>query len=489
MLDSLNKLIITITQSFRIQDILDIFIIASLIYVILIWFKRTASRFVFIGIVLLGIIYVLARTFQLYLTSMLLQGFFAILLIAIVVIFQEEIRRFFERLATWGSLRKKKEQADDNYRPDIEIIVDSVAELADNKTGALIVIRGKDPLERHLKGGYLLDGCLSQPLIASIFDAHSIGHDGGMIIDKGQVIKFGCHLPLSANASMTGKYGLRHTAALGMSEISDAFCIVVSEERGTISITQNGSIEVLYRLVDLAAKLYEFFELKFPNERKRTAGDWIRKNTMQKIVAVLMASMLWLAFGYQRDWVQRDFTVPVEYRNVPQGWYIEEPKIFDAKVLLTGSIQAFNLFDPTYLKVGIDLSDIVQGQQDITITKKMVKLPSNIDLEKVKPPKIHIVAYELFPKALPVIVKISGSSPPGCTLRNITVSPGSLNALVPNAMLMKNIEIDTETIDLSAINETVTIEPQLKIPDDVHFKDDSIPSVRVTFHIDIQPHK
>ncbi len=488
MIDSLNRVFITITQSFRIQDILDIFVIASLIYVVLIWFKKTASRFVFAGIVMLGIIYVLARTFQLYLTSMLLQGFFAILLIAIVVIFQEEIRRFFERLATWGNLRKKKEKEIDNYRPDIEIIVDSVAELADNRTGALIVIRGKDPLERHLKGGCLLDGCLSQQLIASIFDTHSMGHDGGMIIDKGQVVKFGCHLPLSANASMTGKYGLRHTAALGMSEKTDAFCIVVSEERGTTSVAQNGSIQVLYRPVDLAAKLYEFYEQKFPAEKKRSAMDWIRENTVQKIVAILMASMLWLAFGYQRDWVQRDFTVPVEYRGIPQGWYIDEPKVFDAKVVLTGSIQAFNLFDPTYLKVGVDLSDVVQGQQDITITKKMVKLPTNINLEKVKPPQIHIVAYKLFPKALPVIVKISGACPSGHILRNITVSPGALNALVPSAMLKKNIEIDTETIDLSAIDETVTIEPQIKIPADVHFKDDSIPSVRVTFHIDKKPH-
>jgi len=487
MLDTLNRLIVTITQSFRIQDVLDILIIAFLIYVILIWFKKTASRFVFAGIVLLSIIYVLARVFQLYLTSMLLQGFFAILLIAIVVIFQEDIRRFFERLATWGSLRKKKEETDENYKPEVEIIVDSVAELAENKIGALIVICGKDPLERHLKGGYLLDGCLSQPLIASIFDTHSIGHDGGMIIAKGQVVRFGCHLPLSANASMTGKYGLRHTAALGMSEKTDAFCIVVSEERGTISVARNGSIQIIYRPVDLAAKLYEFYDQKFPAKEKRTAGEWIKENTVQKIVALLMASMLWLAFGYQRDWVQRDYTVPVEYKGIPQGWYIEEPKIFDAKVMLTGSVQAFNLFDPTYMKIVVDLSDIVQGQQDINITKSMIKLPSTINLEKVKPSKIHIVAYKLYAKTLPVTVKTSGECPPGRILRNITVSPGALNALVPSTLLKKNIEIYTETIDLSAIDETVTVQPQLKIPADVHFKDDSVPTVRITFHVDRQP--
>jgi len=94
--------------NFRIQDLFDILIIGSLIYVLLIWFKNTTIRFVFVGIILLGAIYFLARLFNLYLTSMLLQGFFAILLIALVVIFQEEIRRFFERLATWGTLRKAR---------------------------------------------------------------------------------------------------------------------------------------------------------------------------------------------------------------------------------------------------------------------------------------------------------------------------------------------------------------------------------------------
>jgi len=89
MINAIEKLFATISNSFRIQDFLDIMIIASLIYITLIWFKKTASRFVFAGIVLLGVIYILSRTFQLYLTSMLLQGFFAILLIAIVVIFQK----------------------------------------------------------------------------------------------------------------------------------------------------------------------------------------------------------------------------------------------------------------------------------------------------------------------------------------------------------------------------------------------------------------
>ena len=104
----------------------------------------------------------------------------------------------------------------------------------------MIVLQGNDPLERHINGGTNLDGIVSEPLLESLFDPHSIGHDGAVIIDGNRVTKFGCHLPLSMNTSKYENIGLRHTAALGLAERSDAICIVVSEERGTISLAYHG---------------------------------------------------------------------------------------------------------------------------------------------------------------------------------------------------------------------------------------------------------
>ena len=138
--------------AFRIQDLFDILIISTLIYVVLIWFKDTASRFVFAGISLLGVVYIVARIFHLYLTSLVLQGFFTILLIALVVIFQEDIRRFFERLATWGALRKARKFTGDRKWPvDIEVLIESIADLASRRVGAIIVLQGLDPLELGFK--------------------------------------------------------------------------------------------------------------------------------------------------------------------------------------------------------------------------------------------------------------------------------------------------------------------------------------------------
>ncbi|MEQ8151854.1 MAG: diadenylate cyclase, partial [Smithellaceae bacterium] len=227
----------TLIKNVRIQDILDIVIITLMIFGLLTWFKTRASRFVLIGIIFSGGVYVAARFFQLYLTTLVLQGFFAILLFVLVVIFQEDLRGFFERLAMLGNIHKKLQPLS-AWEETANIIAESVVNLAKKNIGALIVLQGDDPLDRHINGGNTLDGIVSEPLLASIFDPSSAGHDGAVIIRDDRIALFGCHLPLSMNTAKYGNLGLRHTAALGMAERSDALCIVVSEERGTISLAQ-----------------------------------------------------------------------------------------------------------------------------------------------------------------------------------------------------------------------------------------------------------
>jgi len=164
---------IQLLKSIRIFDLLDIAIISIFVYIALIWFKKTASRFVLIGVFILAGVYAAARIFHLYLTEYALQGFFAILAIALIIIFQEDIRRFFERLATWRFFRKGA--FDTQPLRSAEIINNAVTRLIQNRRGALIVLKREDFLDRHLKGGFDLDGTLSEAILESIFDPHSIG--------------------------------------------------------------------------------------------------------------------------------------------------------------------------------------------------------------------------------------------------------------------------------------------------------------------------
>ena len=171
--------LIQLISSIRLSDLFDITIICLFSYVILVWFRKTASRFVLIGIVILGLIYAFARIFHLYITEYILQGFFAILAIALIIIFQEDLRRFFERLATWGIL-KKGSPAGSPYI-NAEVISRAVSNIIEQRNGALIVLKGNDLLGRHLKGGSSLEGKLSEAVLESIFDPHSPGHDLSLI--------------------------------------------------------------------------------------------------------------------------------------------------------------------------------------------------------------------------------------------------------------------------------------------------------------------
>jgi uncharacterized protein (TIGR00159 family) len=472
----------TLLQSIRIQDIFDIAIISVMISALLIWFKDRASRFVLLGISLLGFIYIVAKFFQLYLTTVVLQGFFAILLFVLVVIFQEDLRRFFERLAILGIIRKKTPYTTP-HEHTAEIITQTVADFARKRIGALIVIQGNDPLGRHLSGGTELNGVLSEPLLESIFDPHSIGHDGAVVIDGNTVVRFGCHLPLSQNIGSFGISGLRHTAALGLSERSDAICIVVSEERGTISIARREQIKEVASASALKGELESYYRSKTPLTKPGTVSLWLKENTKEKVIAIFLACVLWIIFGYQKESIYKDFSVPVEYLNVPSEWFIEEPKIRDAKIMLAGTSQAFQLLNTEALKVSLNLSQIQEGKQDVMLTKEMINTPSNISVVVIKPSRITVTASKFVRVSVPVEVVTENEPGPGIIVQKITASPSSLRVLVPTRQLRNDIKIKTAPIDLRALTSTTTFKPKLVIPPEVQFEGKKAPSIDVVIKI------
>lgn len=468
-------------NSFRVLDVLDIVLIGIAFYGLLVWFRKTRSRLVLAGIGLLGIVYFISRWLQLYMTAVLLQSLFAVIIFAFIVLFQEELRRFFERIALWGGFRKKAPAF--SLEHQIEVLAQTAVNLTRRKIGALIVLQGADPLDRHIQGGIRLDGILSEQLLESIFDPHSSGHDGAVIIDGGKVVQFGCHLPLSSNFREFGNLGLRHTAALGLAEVSDCLCIVLSEERGSISISYNGELKVLDNAAQLKLTLDDFFDRLSPGEKK-PAFSWFRAHFAEKAAAVLMAILVWVGLGYQRETVQRDFTIPIEYRNMASEWVIEEPKQLDAKIMLMGPEQAFRLFDASNLKISLDLASLKQqGGQEIALTKDMIKTPSSLSVVGLKPDRIYITAYKLQARSFPVEIKTSGSLPPGIILQKIESSPSSITALVPPKLLKNGLHFTTKPIDLRQITASTTVASEIDYPAEVRFPADKPPAVIVNIKV------
>jgi len=280
-------------KTVTLADMMDMAVVALLIYAILLWFKRTKSAFVAMGLLVLMAVYVMARVTGMYMTTWIFQGFFAIFIIAVVIIFQEDLRSTFERIAVW-SIARVPRQVPAPHEPDI--LVRALSDLARDKVGALIVMRGRDPLDRHLEGGWDLHGDLSEALIESIFDSHSLGHDGALIIEGGRAMQFGVHLPLSKDFRKITHMGLRHTAALGLSERTDALALVVSEERGVISVARRGEFKTIENLQDLHQIVDSFLREIAPHPPQQIFLHFLRHNTLEKGLAGGMAILLWRFF-------------------------------------------------------------------------------------------------------------------------------------------------------------------------------------------------
>jgi diadenylate cyclase len=273
---------------------------------------------------------------------------------------------------------------------NIDMLVEAAFTLASSRTGALLAVKGREALERHTASGVLLSGHLSKLLLLSIFNPHAPGHDGAVVIEKNRVMAFGVHLPLSKNRQEIAFKGTRHSAALGLSERSDALVIVVSEERGTVSVAERGSLQEVPSAALLKRRLERFFEDRFPKQTETLWQRFLAHNTLLKALAVLLACVGWLLLAYNVGTIQQTFEVPIEYRNIPEHLSLGGAAPTKAQVTLSGSERAYRFLDPSNLKVSIDLGQGLPGGQIVQITDKNLKLPSNLVVHRIQPQVLWI---------------------------------------------------------------------------------------------------
>jgi diadenylate cyclase len=277
---------------FGISDAFDVAIVAALLYAGISWLRRSQAALVALGMGLLGIVYLTAQLFDLHLTTWVFHGFFAAAALVLVVIFQEELRQGFEELAAFAM----GQRADHRPRMDAaDVLALALTGLAREKNGALVVLAGMQKLERHLHGGEPLGGQVSAALLESLFDPHSPGHDGAVVIEDREVTRFGAHLPLARGAGLPHGLGTRHSAAYGLSERTDALCLVVSEERGTISAARHGVLRPVGSGEELARLIASFYrERRALRATRPSLRSALQGHRLEKAAAVLLALGLWL---------------------------------------------------------------------------------------------------------------------------------------------------------------------------------------------------
>jgi diadenylate cyclase len=200
-----------------------------------------------------------------------------------------------------------------------------------------------------------LDGRVSAPLLISLFDPDSVGHDGAVIVDGEIVTRFSVHLPLSRDFEQLGQLGTRHGAALGLAELTDALCLVVSEERGEISVARNHLLRRLPTREALETELERFVQAKrTPEARRRTLWSVLTTNWLEKTAAVGLALGLWAVFVSGGQGVRRERAAPVLVDNVPPGFEITAVEPKEVELTLTGPRRMFYTLTDSELEVRVD---------------------------------------------------------------------------------------------------------------------------------------
>ncbi len=251
----------------RVLDILDIILVATLLYMLYSLLKGSVAINILLGITAIYLIWKLVGILQMELLSQILGAFIGVGFIALIIVFQPEIRQFLlffgtvKNIERWSSVSKLMSKHFDSKLPALNIaaLVQACEHMAESKTGALIVLTQKHELKQVSDSGEKIDAILSKQLIENIFYKNSPLHDGAVIISNNRIKAASCILPVSNSKQLDPNLGLRHRAALGLTERTDALAIVVSEETGAISVVRYAQLQRHLNGFELRSLLEELY--------------------------------------------------------------------------------------------------------------------------------------------------------------------------------------------------------------------------------------
>lgn len=246
-------------------DILDITLVAFLLYYIYKLVRGSVASRVFLGYLLIYLFYLIVKAIGLELLTRILEYFMGVGAIALIVLFQQEIRRFLLLVGKSTSLTNNQFFANllgteviPEEKFPLKTVIDAAKTMSSEFTGGIIVIQKEDDLGKFAESGDALDAVLSKKLILSLFSQYSLLNDGAIIIDSSRIKAAHCILPIANNDDLPSNYGFRHRAALGISEATDAAAICVSEENGKISLAIDGNIKTV-SVTELERDLKAYF--------------------------------------------------------------------------------------------------------------------------------------------------------------------------------------------------------------------------------------
>jgi uncharacterized protein (TIGR00159 family) len=375
------------------RDLVDILFLTIVAYQLYVWFRESRALRVIIGLVALGGIYSLAKFWGLFLTTWVFQILWQVLLILLLILFQAEIRQVLEKVSPMRYLRSRRRVFKKTFTKELSQLL---FELATDRTGALIVLTRNDNPSEFIHAGQAIMALPDPALIKSIFNRYAPAHDGAVIISQDRITQMGCILPLSEDENLPEKYGTRHRAALGLSELTDAVCLVVSEERSEVATVVEGKIVTWQDPAALANNLSQV--VGGPAIRVPTLKDFFKgifvENWRTKLSALALVTIAWLVLASQQE-AELILTVPVQHSRIPTHLMLGQGSTPTVDLTLSGRRNTMRTLRDQDVQVRVDVNDITSGRHLIKLSAKNIYLPFGVKIDRVAPQKIMINLWPL----------------------------------------------------------------------------------------------
>jgi uncharacterized protein (TIGR00159 family) len=371
---------------FRWQNIIDYCTVTIFLYVLLHLAREARALRTAVFIVALYAGALVARNFDLLITSWVLEACAFIGVAVLLLTFQSELRYVLLQLNTMFRLLPQQMGAPAQTG---RAIADASVHLASSRTGALIIILGQETMAGIVTGGVPVGAAVSAQLLEAIFQKTSPLHDGAVLIAGDRLIEASAILPLTERQDVPLVYGTRHRAGLGLSERTDALVIVVSEERGEVTLMQQGNARLIERAEQLA-QLLQTGQRRPKRRLHRRIATLVLADAKLKLMAAGVAALVWGTSLVATGSTIRIVSVPVEFSDVPRGYNLAEQSAPRITLQLRGSSWLMNTDSLSRLIVHFSLRSSPEGRQHFRIGGRNVNLPPGIVLDAASPPDLWV---------------------------------------------------------------------------------------------------
>jgi diadenylate cyclase len=443
----LNRFI-AILARIRWQDAIDILLNSYILFRLYVLFRGTHVLRVIAGIVLLWIVQRVAVYTGLIITSWAMQGIIAGATLIIIIVFRNEIGNVLQaknlRALLWDFPHRR------NLTP-VQILTEGVYELARRRIGALIVLPGRDDLEEKIQQGIPWQGRLSREMLMSIFWNGNPVHDGAAVIRGARVDEVGAILPLTLRDDLPHRLGTRHRAAVGLAEASDAMVVVISEERGQVSVAKGNQLIHIHDNLELSRMLKAHAGI----HRRHHQGP--RKERLElglaAVLSLVCISSIWFNFSRRLETLIT-MDVPIEFKHRDPYMDIFDTSDNFATLSLSGAGALIKSVRPDQVKVKLDLSRAGVGKNVFNLSERNVQLPPGIHLKRVQPSVVQVILDKPIAKMVAVQVDWSGRLAKRLIMQRVTVVPEQVSVIGASRELRDISTIYTQKVALGGIERS-----------------------------------